>query len=269
MEVPMSTANSRLVGNLFQAAQNEGVLSAASMQALNVVDIGAQIQAALGAPVDQVTASEVVLLTIMPDDSGSIRSAGNVDAVRDGHNMVLDALAASKQKDSVLAHCRYLNGQVLYPYCAMEHAARMDPHNYNPNQGTPLFDQTVVLLGTVLAKAQEFQDNGVPVRTVTLIITDGGDCHSQRATAASVRAVVTDMLKTEQHIIAGMGISDGSTDFRKVFASMGLRPEWILTPKSGAGEVRKAFQVFSQSALRASQGGQHFSKTALGGFFTN
>jgi hypothetical protein len=268
MEDSMS-ANSRLVGNLFQSAADEGVLSAAAMQALNVVDIGAQIQAALGTPVDQVSSSEVVLLTIMPDDSGSINSAGNAGAVRDGHNLVLDALAASKQKDSVLAHCRYLNGLVLYPYCAMTQAARMTQHNYDPNQGTPLFDQTVVLLGTVLAKAQEFQDNGVPVRTVTLLITDGGDCHSNRATARSVKAIVTDMLKTEQHIIAGMGINDGSTDFTQVFLDMGLRKEWILTPKSGASEIRKAFQVFSQSALRASQGGQQFSKTAMGGFFTN
>jgi hypothetical protein len=265
----MDTANTRLVGNLFQTAQDDGVLSSAAMQALNVVDIGAQIQAALGTPVDQVTSSEVVLLTIMPDDSSSIKCAGNADAVRDGHNLVLDALKASKQKDNVLAHCRYLNGHVLYPYCAMAQAQKLTVQNYDPNLGTPLFDQTVVLLGTVLAKAQEFQDNGVPVRTVTLIITDGGDCGSGRATANSVRAIVNDMLRTEMHIIAGMGLDDGGTDFRKVFTDMGLKPEWILTPKSGASDIRKAFQVFSQSALRATQGGQSFSKTALGGFFSN
>ena len=36
-------------------------------------------------------------VTMMPDDSQSIAGAGNTDAVRDGHNFVLDALGSSKQ----------------------------------------------------------------------------------------------------------------------------------------------------------------------------
>lgn len=254
------------LNNLFQTAQEEGLLSQESMQALNFVDIGAQIQAGLGVNVDDVMASEVVLVTMMPDDSGSIAYGNNSQIVRDGHNAVLDALLTCLSKDSMLAHNRYLNGHVLYPYCSLDQAVRMDAGNYQPNQGTPLYDQTVILLGTVLAKAQEFADNGVPVRTVTLIITDGADAHSTRASAKNVRSLVKDMLMAETHIIAAMGINDGSTDFRKVFRDMGIRDEWILTPSNSQTEIRKAFQVFSQSAVRASQGAGGFSKTALGGF---
>ncbi len=254
------------LNNLFQSAQEEGLLSTASFQALNVVDIGAQIQAGLGVSVDDVMASEVVLLTIMPDDSGSIAYSGNTQAVRDGHNAVLDALISSKQKDNILAHNRYLNGYVLYPYCAIEQAVRMDAGNYQPNEGTPLYDQTVVLLGTVLAKSQEFADNGVPVRTITLIITDGADEHSARANAKTVASIVKDMLMAENHIIAAMGIDNGSTNFQDVFREMGIRDEWVITPKNSKNDIRKAFQVFSQSAVRASQGAASFSKTALGGF---
>jgi hypothetical protein len=254
------------LNNLFQSAQEEGLLSTASFQALNVVDIGAQIQAGLGVSVDDVMASEVVLLTIMPDDSGSIAYSGNTQAVRDGHNAVLDALISSKQKDNILAHNRYLNGYVLYPYCTIEQAVRMDAGNYQPNEGTPLYDQTVVLLGTVLAKSQEFADNGVPVRTVTLIITDGADEHSARANAKTVASIVKDMLMAENHIIAAMGIDNGSTNFQDVFREMGIRDEWVITPKNSKNDIRKAFQVFSQSAVRASQGAASFSKTALGGF---
>jgi len=47
------------------------VLSPESLQTLTAVDLGAQIQAGLGITVDDVKASEVVLLTMMPDDSGS------------------------------------------------------------------------------------------------------------------------------------------------------------------------------------------------------
>lgn len=254
------------INNLFQAAHQEGLLSQASMQALNVVDIGAEIQAGLGVDVDDVMASEVVLVTLMPDDSGSIRFANKEQAVRDGHNAVIDALLACNQKDNILVHNRYLNGEVLYPYCSLGRAVRMDAQNYDPNRGTPLYDQTVVLLGTVLAKAQEFADNGVPVRTVTLIITDGADEHSQRGTPSKVAAIAKDMLQAENHIIAAMGIDDGSTNFRKTFREMGIRDEWILTPSNTQAEIRKAFQVFSQSAVQAAGGVTGFSQTALGGF---
>jgi hypothetical protein len=253
---------------LLKAANQEGLLSRQSIQALNVVDIGAQIQEALGINVDVVTASEVVLLTQMVDDSGSIRFASNAQAIRDGHNLVIDALAKSKQNDSILAHTRYLNGQILFPYCPLKEAIKMDSGNYNPNGGTPLYDESVVLLGTVLAKTQEFAQNGVPVRTITLLLSDGADEHSIRATAAKVAYIVNDMLKAENHIVAAMGVDDGRTDFRVVYKEMGIRDEWILTPGNNPSEIRKAFNVFSQSAIRASQNAQSFSKTAIGGFGT-
>lgn len=254
------------LNNLFQEAHAEGLLSNASAQVLNASDIGAQIQAGLGISVDDVMASEVVLVSIMPDDSASIEYRNNTAAVRDGYNAVIDALQTSSQKDNILIHTRYLNGFVLYPYCPLEQAVRMSADNYNPNKGTPLYDQTVVLLGTVLAKSQEFADNGVPVRTVTLIITDGADEHSTRANAKTVATLVKDMLRAENHIIAAMGIDDGSTNFRQVFCDMGISHEWILTPGNTQAEIRKAFQLFSQSAIRVSQGATNFSPTASGGF---
>ncbi|MFZ9739757.1 MAG: hypothetical protein ACO3EZ_17315 [Prochlorotrichaceae cyanobacterium] len=256
------------INDLFQTAHDDGLLSTASLQALNVIDIGAQIQAGLGIDVDDVMSSEVVLVTLMPDDSGSIRFSGNSATVSAGHNTVLDALQGSPQQDNILIHNRYLNGHVLYPYCPLSQAVRMDSHNYNPNQGTPLYEQTIVLLGTVLAKAQEFADNGVPVRTVTLIITDGADEHSHSRRAKDVKAIVDDMLRSENHIVAAMGIDDGTTDFHQVFQEMGLRSEWILTPGNSHKDICKAFQIFSQSAVRVSQSAVSFSQSGLGGFGT-
>ncbi|HEY3355871.1 MAG TPA: hypothetical protein VGQ83_21640 [Polyangia bacterium] len=254
------------VSALFNSAREEGTLSPAAVKALTIPDLGARIAAGLGIKVDDVAASEVTLVTMMPDDSGSIRFGGNAQAVRDGHNLVLEALGRSRQREGILAHTRYLNGFVLYPYCPLDGAVRMDSHNYDPNQGTPLYDQTVVLLGTVLAKAQEFAHSGVPAHTVTLLITDGADEHSTHSTAKDVRAIAQDMLRSEMHIVAAMGIDDGRTDFRKVFRDMGIEDRWILTPGASQSDVRRAFQVFSQSAVQASQGAARFSRTAVGGF---
>lgn len=248
------------VKQLLSDARTRGALSTRAHGVLDVVDIGAQIQAGLGVSIDDVDASEVVLLTMMPDDSQSIAMARNTDAVRDGHNFVIEALRASKQSGEVLAHTRYLNGHVLCPYVALDQAVEMTKANYDPRHGTPLYDQAAVVLGTVIAKAQELAQAGIAVRTVTLIITDGADCGSARMRPADVKAIVDDMVMQEQHIVAAMGISDGSTDFHQVFREMGIPSRWVLTPGNSASEIRRAFAVFSQSAIRTSQGAQ------LGGF---
>jgi len=257
---------SKSINQLFKSAQDEGLLTPEATKALTVRDVGAEIEKAMGVSIDQVQSSEVVLVSIMPDDSGSIRFAGNTQAVRDGHNMVIEALKKSKKVSSILVHNRYLNGKILYPYRPLDKAVVMDDHNYDPNQGTPLYDQTVVLMGTVIAKTQDFAGNGVPVRTVTLIISDGADMHSHRSTPQDCANIISDMLKSENHIVAAMGIDDGSTNFRQVFQEMGIADEWILTPANTDKEIRKAFQLFSESAMKASQGAVAFKQTSAGGF---
>jgi hypothetical protein len=250
----------RSAKQLIREAYDQGALSSSTLASLDVVDVGAQIQAGLGVHVDDVAASEVVLLTMMPDDSSSIASAGNTAAVRDGHNLVLDAMAASRQAGEVLVHTRYLNGEVLYPYGALAHAVRMTAKNYRPDKGTPLYDQTMVLLGTVIAKTQELAAAGIAVRTVTLLISDGADYGSVKSRAADVRALVADLLAQEQHLVAALGISDGSTDFRRVFGEMGVPDRWILTPSGTAAEIRAAFQMFSRSAIATqAAGGRAFA----------
>jgi len=259
----MSKSN---INKLFKDAENEGLLSLEATKALTVRDVGAEIEKAMGVSIDQVQSSEVVLVTIMPDDSGSIENAGHAPVMRDGHNKVIEALKKSKQVGSVLVHNRYLNGKILYPYRPLDKAVEMNDQNYEPNKGTPLYDQTVILLGTVIAKTQDFANNGVPVRTVTLIITDGEELHSTRSTAQDCANIIRDMLKTENHIVAAMGIDDGHTDFRQVFQEMGIPDKWILTPDNTDKEIRKAFQLFSESAMKASQGAAGFKNTAAGGF---
>jgi hypothetical protein len=255
--------NPSYVKQLFVSAHAEGALSISSLQALTAVDLGAQIQAGLGIAVDDVQGSEVVLLTIMPDDSSSMRP--NERVVCDGHNLVLDAVGASKQRDAILAHTRYLNGTVLFPYRPIDLAIRMGPTNFQALHGTPLYDESVVILGSVLAKTRELESNGVAARSITLLITDGADESSRRAKARDVAALVADLDRGESHIVAGMGISNGATDFRRVFGEMGIRDRWILTPGNTQAEIRSAFQVFSQSAIRASKA-SHYSQAGLGGF---
>lgn len=251
---------------LLKSARADGAIGAKTLAVLDVDDLGARIQAGFGIDVDDVSASEVMLVSLLLDDSGSIRFGQNAEAVRSGANAVVDALAGSAQRESILMSCRYLNGTVLYPFRKVESAERLTRQNYDPSGTTPLYDQTVVTLGTVLAKAQAFIAAGVPCRTTTLIVSDGADCGSMLQTPAAVHKIVSDMLRVETHLVAAMGIDDGQTDFRAVFRSMGIDDNWILTPGSTPSEIRRAFQLFSQSAVRASQSAAAFSKASIGGF---
>ncbi|HVX23873.1 MAG TPA: hypothetical protein VG992_00825 [Candidatus Saccharimonadales bacterium] len=255
----------------------EADLDAGTTAALQLTadTLGPAIMAGLGeVKLDDITTAEVLLFTLLVDDSGSIRFASNAPLVREGHNLVLDALRGAKQSAAVLISCRYLNDGpgtqhgVLYPYVALDGAKRLDAQNYDPSGGTPLYDQTAVTLTGVAAKLAEFEQGGVAARAVTVIVTDGADCHSRQHSAASVQQIVGGLLRTEQHIIAGMGMQDpqGPVDFRQVFSDMGIQDEWILTPGNSQSEIRRAFQVVSQSAVRASQTAGSFSQVALGGF---
>ena len=96
-----------------------------------------------------------------------------------------------------------------------------------------------------------------------MLITDGADAGSRRCKASHVAALVEDLRRQENHVVAAMGISDGHTDFHKVFRAMGIPDAWILTPGNTASEIRKAFRVFAQSAIAATGGA---AVTALGGF---
>jgi hypothetical protein len=256
------------VADLFQSAQEQG-LSRVAISTLNIPDMGALISAGLGIVPDDVPAQEVTLVAVLIDDSGSIRFQKNAQHVRDGFNLILDSLGGSKQSNGVLLYCLYLNGKLLTAYALLDQVPRMDTHNYDPNGGTPLYDQTALILASQLAKLQEFEDAGTPVRTVTVIVTDGQDEGSRKHTPSTIRTVVREMLSKERHIIAAIGIECPGVDFKQVFGEMGLEDRWILTPGNNPSDIRRAFEMASQSAVRASQGGANFSKTAVGGFGAN
>ena len=252
------------VNDLFEDALGNGDISQATYDVLQAHDLGADINAAIGVSVDDLGSGESVFVTIVLDDSASIDFSGNTQLVRDGYNMIIDSLRDAKVRDNILVHCVMLNGGVLHPFCSLNDAVKLDKNNYNPDNGTPLYETCTKTLATILAKWQDYTNNGVDARTITAMITDGAANGYGRI--EDVASMVRDMLSMEQHIIAGIGIDDKTTDFEDVFHRMGILDKWILTPKNTPQEIRQAFQVVSSSAVRASQSALSFSQTNAGGF---
>jgi hypothetical protein len=192
------TSKSNGLGALFAGATQDGGLSKGALAAININDIGDEINNALGVSVDDVTSSEVVLVSGILDDSSSIHDiTDGPQLVRDGHNSVIDALRKTKQRDGILVTASLLNRGLVYPYTAVDKSPLLDDKNYRASGGTPLYDKSIVLLGTVIAKSQEFLNNGIACRSVSYILTDGADFGSRKS-AKDVQKVVRDMLKMEK-----------------------------------------------------------------------
>lgn len=257
---------SESINSLFQSALDEGNLSRQAFQVLQMADIGNQIQNQIGVTDLGVTTSETILVASNIDDSGSIDSYGNTQNIIDGHNNTIDALSGSKQRNSIEFYTQYINGFVLNNWVPLDSAVRMDSNNYNPCLGTPLYDSSVLLLGQVIARVQNYQQSGQVPRSGVIIVTDGSDVSSRKSNASDVSALVDSMLADEMAIVAFLGVEDGHTDFRSVARAMGIRDNWILTTKSDASEIRRAFNMFSSSMVRASQNAGAFSQVAAGGF---
>lgn len=260
-------SNPNNVGSLFAQAAEKGGISTVSAGTLARIDVANAVQVGLGLPPDAFPGSEAFFCGVLLDDSGSILEiADGEKSVRSGHNAVLDALGGSQQKEGILVHAATLNRGCVYPFTPLLDAPKLDGTNYQARGGTPLYDLTIVMLGTVLAKQREYANAGVPCRAAVLIVTDGHDEHSRRK-AKDVVPLIDDLLRgSESNVVAFMGINDGTTDFHAVAKAMGVRDEWIMTPSKDPKEIRRAFQVFSRASLASSQGAQLSQGASVGGF---
>jgi hypothetical protein len=242
---------------LIQRAESSGTLSKISSAALQKPEVVREIDAALEDSYTLESPANVLLLTMMPDDSGSIESHNNKEPIMLGHNELLAEMRKSDEVDRTLLQTRYLNGTVLNPFAPLSECRNLAIDNYLCNHGTPLLQQTLVTLGTVMAKTQELLDLGARVRTATLIMTDAESTEANAARLKlEVASVVHDMGQIGDHIVAGMGFATGGSEqyFRKVFADMGIPTSHVFTAASRAG-ILDAFRMFRRSVLALTAGG--------------
>jgi hypothetical protein len=206
----------------------------------------------------------ILLVTLMPDDSGSISSYGNAAAIRRGHNEYLDMFAQSPAR--IMVRTRYLNGEELFPFCQPAKAIRMDSQNYAPNMGTPLYAQTYDVLQEVLGAARVYAERHPDhdIFTMTFVMTDGADTGSDR-TPAEVKSVVDRMFASGRHVVAGIGVRDMNTDFPAVFRSMGIPEQWIKVLERNENDIVEGMTHVAKTTHTVS-GARSFTQTMVTGF---
>ncbi len=255
------------VAGLLATAVADGVLSPQS-SSLITGNLGKVVIAgAAGKALEDIVASDVTLITVLIDASSSIQDRGLEQAVRDGQNHLIDAFAGSKQKDAILMALWTFSSDldVLHSYLPVNDAVRLDARNYKAHGSTRLYDTWCDALAANVAYAQRLRDGGTPCRSVVVVITDGEDVGSSR-TAGNCAGLSRDLLASEQFVLAFVGVGK-DVDFHLVAKSMGVPDGCVLVQKNAtAGTLRAAFQMVSQSAIRASQG--RIAPGAAAGFFT-
>jgi hypothetical protein len=241
--------------DLFAGAVGDGILSADS-QSLLTGHIGTVVVAgAAGMDVEDIQASDVTLITVLVDQSSSIGCSNLEPSVRAGYNALLDAFSGSRQKDSILVASWLFNDEatVLNAYVPVADATRLDQWNYRSSGATSLYDTWLDALAANVAYAQRLRDGGTPCRSVVVVLTDGEDTTSLRK-HADCATIAKDLLASEQFILAFVGVGN-EADFKQVARRMGIPPKCVLVEKQATPKsLRQAFEMVSQSALRASQG---------------
>jgi hypothetical protein len=263
----MTTSQPNLT-NLFASAVNAGVISPQTSTLLSGHLGSVVIAGAAGTAMDNIVASDVTLITVLIDASSSIGDSGLEQAVREGQNQLVDAFAGSKEKDAILLALWSFNQcqNVYHSYVPVQDAVKLNGQNYQSGGSTALYDTWCDALAANVAYAQQLRATGTPCRSVVVVITDGADCGSKRGTRAC-KQISLDLLKSEQFVLAFVGVGDDEPGFRQVAKSMGIPDGCVMVAKQATpGAMRKVFQMVSQSAIRASQG--QIKPGANAGFFT-
>ncbi len=210
--------------------------------------------------------SPLMLISMMIDDSTSMSFCNNFQVVMEGHNGVLNTLAASPQAPLFLARTQYMHGKALANgYRPLSRVPRMTAKNYRLIGGTPLYVATHRVLWYVKRRAKEYAEQGNDVRTLTLLLTDGDNRDRRNLAADDARHIIEPMIATEKHIVAGVGVASPYADFRTVFLQMGIPEQWILTLRS-PDEIRAMFGTFSSLAEKSSVSQRNFTETQMTGF---
>ncbi len=250
---------------LLERLYRDGDMSEEAKQALlRAAHAPKQIGTGLG--YEPTSARDMLLVSVLVDDSTSIGSL--VSDIHYGHSIMLDALREeSTGSTEIQILTRALNRGLLSPFRELSRAMQLTPQNFSGASQvprTPLYLESLLTLGTVIAKAKEQDERGASVRTFTLIVTDGQDNASGTIGAEHVRPVVIDMLHfSTNHIVVGMGIGEHH-DFRRTFEAMGLSRDHIITSGATKDDLRRYFRQIAQSLTLAASSPNAFYQLASG-----
>jgi hypothetical protein len=211
----------------------------------------------VGAPAAHLDASEVTLVSVLLDASGSMQPYRS--AVVEAHRGMVNALAASKTAaDVLLSTWAFADAPLLLrSHEPVARAVALASGEYAPAGCTALHDTVLHAMTGLVAYSEALAASGVPTKRVLFVLSDGAD-NASRARASEVKRVARELLSDESSTLAFAGF--GPCDARALADSLGFGD--VIGAQATASELRRVFRQVSQSVVRVSQ-----AANAAGGFF--
>lgn len=235
--------------NIFDEANDEGLIS--DVVKKDMLNLNFDIDILDGAQdIDEIESTDVVLITLLMDDSGSMTPL--VREALAGQNEMIDALRKTKNPDDVLIGQWSLNSSLYHSYVPLKDSAKLTTADFVPHSMTPLYDRWYEALTANVAYAQQLRSAGTPVRSIAVVLTDGYDNDSHKVRASECKKLAKDLLDSEQFVLAFIGVGN-EADFKSIAKEMGFPEGSVLLAGATPSEMRRAFQMLSQSVVRASQ----------------
>lgn len=254
--------------------ENEGTpdLSLGSSNLIN--GLAGQIAATMS-PID-LTAdapSQMFLNVFFHDNSYSMFYGGNWLATLKARNLIPATLLkygvdpASEVLDFLLnenaAYVRRVTGDRSlreFQWTTLDAAPQFvipNSHDdYLAGSGTPLFGRARVALGSVLARTLYWEGQGIPVRTVTCIQSDGESTEGLQADALAdeCKTLVDDLHRTKKHRIIFMGVGGASNQdaFRSAARAMGVKDHNIMLIPNHPDAIAEAWMRVSTLSAQVS-----------------
>lgn len=198
--------------------------------------------------------SSVIMAIVVADVSPSMEEDGKADAVNTASTEVfLKELKGCHRKDDIVIKGITFDEEVRHTSGFMRIVDTPDDylHIQPQGRGTALYDATLQALEAAVQYRTDLEEQGVDVRTIVYIMTDGVDNSSSTSSCSRIKSIIDDLRKKESwsssFTINVLGVGEDS-DFRKACINMSLNPDKCLdTISASAAEIRKHMGVISQS----------------------
>lgn len=212
--------------------------------------------APLGVDPERIRKPRVIIASAVLDTSGSMEHFIDHEGKRqDGQRAVIDChqrmkselIRGESERHAVILGTWGFQG-MIHPYHLPHEVPDLNTSTYVPQGGTPLLDTMDECFAFADSKQRQIQERNIRCSKAFMILSDGLERDSTRATPGSVRQHIAEILSERGNFIFGIGLGKEGC---QQLAQLGIPEEMLRDVSRGIG----LGALFREFTTMATQGG--------------